>query len=121
MAIVDPDTIRRGEIVADIKIGCAVPVDIPEHCGQSPIVEVLLERLSFFIQKRASGETHRLKSTVTIIEKKGVSFAVFHDFACQRQSNSPHQVRIRSGPVAVASEHSLAADAIEAHSRARLV
>ena len=31
--------------------------------------------MSLFIEKRASGETNRLKSTVTIVEKEGVSFA----------------------------------------------
>src|SRR5687767_14075832 len=77
VAIVDPDAVRRAEIIANIKVRRAVPVDVPEHRGKSPIVKIPLERLPLFIEKSAAGKAHRLKASLAVVQKKRMRFAVF--------------------------------------------
>ena len=51
-ALIDPDAVRRGVVVADIEIGYSVPVDVAKHHGQTPIA-IGHQRLALRIRKRA--------------------------------------------------------------------
>ena len=67
MAVVDPDSIRRMKIIADIQIRRVIVVEIPEHRCQSPIVRRLGDRLAFLVQERPVGPGNRLETPLALV------------------------------------------------------
>src|SRR5262245_11596324 len=115
--IIDPNAIWSAEVIAHIKIGRPIPVNVPEHYGKSPIVKISLKGLAVFIEERAAGKADGLEASPTVVEKEGMGFAMFHNFA-SNQGNAPHDVRIGSRTVSVELQDGLSVDAIETHARA---
>ena len=55
-AVVDPDAVFGGKIVADINVRRAVAIEVAKHHRQSPVVRRFRQSLSFFIEKRSVGK-----------------------------------------------------------------
>src|SRR4026207_2310290 len=103
-AIVDPNSVRCAEVIADVEVGAAVSVNVAEHRGKSPIVKVFLKGLTLFIEKSPAREADRLKATMAVVEEEGMCFAMLYDFASY-QSDAPYDIRIRGGPISIEQQH----------------
>ena len=70
-AVVEPEPIRRLEIVADVNIHKAVAVDVA-HLHAQAEVERLGERLAIGMDESPGTPWHTLKHAQTVVEIKGV-------------------------------------------------
>ena len=68
-ALIDPDSVWRVEIVADVDVGCAVAGEVSHLDGQSPVTGRILQWPSGFIAESSGGERQFCKTALTIIEE----------------------------------------------------
>jgi hypothetical protein len=83
-AVIEPNSIRGEQIVADVNVRRAVAVKIAEHHRQSPIIRRKNQWLARFIQKSATRPRDRLELSVTIVEVKYIRFASLANYVIGR-------------------------------------
>src|SRR5439155_14797504 len=97
--VIEPDSVGRPVIIAHVKIGKAVTVDVPETCGQSPVQWRTGQRFLFFIEKSAIGPRDLAEMAAPIIEIEEIRLAIFENLAiCYDQ---PIAQRRRDGQLAI--------------------
>ena len=79
-ALIDPNAVRRGVVVADIEIGCSVTVDVAKHHGQTPI-SIRRQRRSLRIRKRAGLILDGPEPSLPFIEVQPVHLRQLADLA----------------------------------------
>ena len=120
-AIVDPDTIFAGKIVAEINVRRAVVVDVAKHHRQSPVVRRFLQRLSLFIKKRSVGKRNRSELPTAFVAQKHISFAVFLDLSVFAQLKPPNQIRLRNRSTVDAQYDRLSVDRVPVETGLRVI
>ena len=68
LAIVEPNAIRREQIVANINIRSSVLIHIAEHHRQPQVPRLGRERLSLLVHENPIGPGYRRKTSSPIIE-----------------------------------------------------
>ncbi len=76
LSIIDPEAIRRLEIVAHVNVRRSVAVDIAEHDREPPVKRRLRQRPPMLVKKRALGERHRYKPSRTLIPQQHIRLPV---------------------------------------------
>ena len=76
LAVVDPDTVRAGEIVADVDVGIAIPIHILEPGSQAPILEGR-HWIAVFIEESLPGHCDLLEAATAVVEVEMVRLCVF--------------------------------------------
>src|SRR5437588_4030801 len=84
-------------IVAYVQIRSAVSVKVSECHSQPPIIRRLCQGTTILIQKRTIGPRNGVKSTVPIIMKKKIRFAVFQWASLRTQRESSGEFRRADG------------------------
>ena len=79
-AVVEPEPVRRLEIVADVNVSEAVGVDVT-HLHTQPEVERLGKRLAVGLNKPTGTPRHFLKYALPVVEVKGVRLTVLDQLA----------------------------------------
>src|SRR5207247_8081364 len=75
-AIIESDTIRTPEIVADVDIRRSIPIEVAKHDRQSPILRTRRQGLAVFIQKISAAPRHGRKMSLAVVEIKRIDLAV---------------------------------------------
>src|ERR1051325_3112392 len=75
LPLIDPDPVRRSEVITHIEVRSAIVVKVMEHRTQSPIERRVSQRLAIFIQKSALRPGHMLKAALTDVAIERVWFA----------------------------------------------
>ena len=68
------------KIIANVKVGRAIAIEVAEHGGQTPVIG-RADRLAVFAKESSVGPVHRHKAAVAGVAEEDVSFAVFQDAA----------------------------------------
>src|SRR5439155_26067805 len=95
--IVDPDAIGRLKIIADVEVGCAVVIQIAEHCRQSPVIR-RADGLAVLVEEGPIGPAHWHETAVADITEEDVRLAVLEYTAAVVETEPADQIRRRSRP-----------------------
>jgi hypothetical protein len=110
VALIDPDPVGRLEVVGDVKVRGTVTVEIAEHGGEPPIVEILLERPALLIQERALGERYGREPKAAFIAEQQIGFPIFDDPPIIGQSETPDEIGLGGWPAVDELNHHFATD-----------
>src|SRR5207245_8682298 len=92
LAIIDPDAVRREQIVAHVYVRGPVAVQIVKLDRQPPVARRLRQRLSVFIQEKAAiGEGERREMSLAAVEIEDIDLAVFQNVGV-RPDDKSHSV-----------------------------
>jgi hypothetical protein len=78
-ALLDPEAIDAGEVVADVEIGLPVAIEVAQQDGQAPVVGRFGERFSGCVEEGAAGEADFGEAVGSLVEEEGVRFAILHN------------------------------------------
>src|SRR5207245_1329380 len=68
---INPDSIRRHIVVANVQVGRPITINVTKHCRQSPIPKGW-NRFAFLVQKNARLELNGREVTMPIVAVKSV-------------------------------------------------
>ena len=83
MAVIDPHSVRRPVIIADVNVRGAIAVEVPKRGGEPPIPGRFRQRKALFIKKGTVGPTNRREPPLAIVKQELVGLAVFVKTALQ--------------------------------------
>ena len=111
--MIDPDPVGRIKIVADVDVREPVPVDVPEHDRETPIIRRFGQRFSVLVEKRSAGERNRHEICPALVAIEYIRFPQLLDAALGAHNEPVCQVRPGCRPAIKAVQHHLAVDPFE--------
>src|SRR5688572_24757632 len=107
-AVVDPDAVRRLEIIAHVNVRRAVAVDVAQQHRETEIHRLLFEWLAVLVEKRSTGPRQRGELSLAVIEIHRARFAKLDDaavdnFPPSRVSPADHWLAIDGANAQVAA------------------
>ena len=103
--MIDPNSIWRKQVVADVNVGRPVAVQIVKLHGQTPVARRFPQGGSVFIHKKAAvGEGKRLEMSLAIVEIEDIDLAVLENLP-GRPDGEPAGVFGSAGRLAVYFHH----------------
>ena len=92
LALVDPDSVGRLEVIANVEIGAAVSVHVPKHGGQPPVIRRLGQALAVLVEEGAGGEGDGSEPAAAIVEIEAIRLAMFKNFPVGLEREAPHRI-----------------------------
>ena len=118
---VQPQAIRRMQVVAHVQVHPSIPVEIPELHRQPPVPLRALERLAVLVDEDALGPRHRAETSSPVVQPQHVGLAELDHLAARTHLEAVCQVGSRRGATIHRDHHGTSADVAQGELHARLV
>ena len=109
-AVIDPDAVRREQVVADINVRRTVAVEVVKLRRETPVPRRVGQRHPIFIEERTVRERPRLEMSSAVVEIQDIRFAEFQHVTRRSENETIRVIRQRSRPVVHRRNHRSAFD-----------
>src|SRR5437867_4918933 len=94
VARINPNTVWRTEIVADINVRQTIAIQIPQHNRKSPVIRRLRERFAILIDEGSISKRNGSEVRVSVVFVEDIRLTVLSHFTIWVKVESANQIRL---------------------------
>ena len=110
LTVIDPDAVRREQVVADVYVRRPVAVEVVKLRREAPVPRRIGQRQPIFIEERTVRERPGSEMSSAVVEIQNIRFAEFQHVTRGSENETIGVIRQRSRPVVHRRNHRSAFD-----------